>query len=102
MCLCMYFIMKSTIMNRIREIGIYRAIGVTKKNVNFRFAVETGVVVTLSVMVGFLIASGVVWYVLNVSTFAENLFFYRCGLRSLSSAFFTWCPSPAACCRCCG
>ncbi|MBR7020585.1 MAG: ABC transporter ATP-binding protein/permease [Lachnospiraceae bacterium] len=76
MCLCMYFIMKSTIMNRIREIGIYRAIGVTKKNVNFRFAVETGVVVTLSVMVGFLIASGVVWYVLNVSTFAENLFFY--------------------------
>ena len=76
MCLCMYFIMKSTIMNRIREIGIYRAIGVTKKNVNFRFAVETGVVVTLSVMVGFLISSGVVWYVLNVSTFAENLFFY--------------------------
>ena len=76
LCLCMYFIMKSTIMNRIREIGIYRAIGVTKKNVNFRFAVETGVVVTLSVMVGFLAASGIVWYVLNVSTFAENLFYY--------------------------
>ena len=76
LCLCMYFIMKSTIMNRIREIGIYRAIGVTKKNVNFRFAVETGVVVTLSVIVGFLAASGIVWYVLNVSTFAENLFYY--------------------------
>lgn len=76
LCLCMYFIMKSNIINRIREVGIYRAIGVTKKNMKFRFIVETGVVVTLSVMVGYLIASFVVRYILSAGTFADSLFYY--------------------------
>ncbi|MBO4652592.1 MAG: ABC transporter ATP-binding protein/permease [Lachnospiraceae bacterium] len=76
MCLCMYFIMKSTIMSRIREIGIYRAIGATKKNVRFHFTIETAVVVTCSVIMGFVVASAIVWYILNVSSLAENLFYY--------------------------
>ena len=76
LCMCMYFIMRSSIINRIREIGIYRAIGVTKKNLNFRFAVETGVMVTLSVMIGVVAASGIIWYVLHKSNLSENLFYY--------------------------
>ena len=76
MCLCMYFIMKSTIMSRIREIGIYRAIGATKKNVRFHFMVETAVVITLRVIVGFTFASVAVWYILSITSLAENLFYY--------------------------
>ena len=87
MCVCMYFIMKSTIMNRIREIGIYRAIGVTKKNVIFRFAVEAGVMVTFSVYLGFLFASGVVWYMLHKSSLIKELFFYPIWLALIILVF---------------
>ena len=76
MCICMYFIMKSTVMGRMREIGIYRAIGTSSKNVVFRFAVETGVVVTMSVILGYLAASAVVWYILNNSGMAGRLLYY--------------------------
>ena len=76
MCLCMYFIMRSTIISRIREIGIYRAIGVRRNNVRFRFAIETGVVVTCSVFVGFLVASVAVWYILSAGNLAGELFYY--------------------------
>ena len=34
MSVCMYFIMRSSLMNRIKEIGIYRAIGVSKRNMS--------------------------------------------------------------------
>ncbi|MBR5712124.1 MAG: ABC transporter ATP-binding protein/permease [Lachnospiraceae bacterium] len=68
LCVCMYFIMKSTFMSRYREIGIYRAIGASKKNILFRFVIETGVVVTLSVMIGYLFASILVRYLANASS----------------------------------
>ena len=87
LCLCMYFIMRSNIINRIREVGIYRAIGVTKKNMRFRFAVETGVVVTCSVMVGFLSASIVIRYIMKASAFAENLFYYPLWYAAIVFAF---------------
>ena len=72
MSLCMYFIMKSMIMNRTKEIGIYRAIGVTKKNVLFRFAVEAGVVVTFSLIIGYILGSAVSFFVQANTT----LFYY--------------------------
>ena len=72
MSVCMYFIMKSMIMNRSREIGIYRAIGVTRKNVIFRFAVEAGVVVSLSIFLGYLIGSAASMYIQANTT----LFYY--------------------------
>ncbi|MBR7020587.1 MAG: ABC transporter ATP-binding protein/permease [Lachnospiraceae bacterium] len=72
MSLCMYFIMKSMIMNRTKEIGIYRAIGVTKKNVMFRFAVEAGVVVTFSLIIGYILGSAVSFFVQANTT----LFYY--------------------------
>lgn len=55
--LCMYFIMRSSLMSRIKEIGIYRAIGVSKKNLIFKFFVETLLLTTLTVFIGYLIMS---------------------------------------------
>ena len=75
MSLCMYYIMKSTIMIRMKEIGIYRAIGVTKKNVIFRFAVETGVVVTLSVIIGYVLASAFCFYFSGKGGIGELLYY---------------------------
>ena len=54
---CVFFIMRSSLMSRIREIGIYRAIGVTKKNVLFKFFVESLVLTTLTVFIGYLLSS---------------------------------------------
>jgi len=83
MSVCMYFIMKSMIMNRTKEIGIYRAIGVTKKNVIFRFAVEAGVVVTLSLFLGYLLGSVASFYIQARST----LFYYPVWYALLILAF---------------
>ncbi len=76
MCISMYFIMRSTVMSRMREIGIYRSIGASRKNVVFRFAVETGIVVTFSVMLGYLAASAVVWYILKSGGSATTWLYY--------------------------
>ena len=83
MSLCMYFIMKSMIMNRSKEIGIYRAIGVTRKNVIFRFAVEAGVVVSFSIFIGYLIGSAASLYVQANTT----LFYYPIWYALLILAF---------------
>ena len=57
MSACMYFIMRSSLLSRVKEVGIYRAIGVSKKNLLFKFTVESLVVVTLTVLIGYLVAS---------------------------------------------
>ncbi len=53
MCLCVFFIMRSSFMSRVREVGILRAIGVTKKNLTFRFAVEAALLLLLTVVPGY-------------------------------------------------
>ena len=57
MSLCMYLMMRASLMGRIREIGIYRAIGVSKKNLVFRFFVESLAVTSLTVLIGYLFSS---------------------------------------------
>ncbi len=54
MCLCVFFIMRSSFMGRVREVGILRAIGVTRKNLVFRFTVETGLLLLLTSVIGYL------------------------------------------------
>ena len=76
MCICMYFIMRSTFLNRTKEIGIYRAIGVTKKNVLFRFVVETGVIATLSVIIGYICGSLVIWYLSTKGSMVGEYLYY--------------------------
>lgn len=57
LCVCMYFIMKSSTMNKIKEIGIYRAIGVSKRNFLFNSFIETLILICGTVLIGYLLAS---------------------------------------------
>lgn len=57
LCLCLFLIMRSSIVADIKEIGIYRAIGVSRKNIVFRYFVEYCLVFLCTVFVGFLLAS---------------------------------------------
>ena len=57
MSLCLYFIMRSSLMGDIREVGINRAIGVSKRNLSYRYLVETLLLFVLTIFVGFLLSS---------------------------------------------
>jgi len=76
MSICMYFIMRSSLMSRIKEIGIYRAIGVSKKNLVFKFIVEALVLTTLTVFIGYLATSAFMAACLALSPMVETVFFY--------------------------
>ena len=83
MSLCMYFIMRSSLMNRIKEVGIYRAIGVSKRNLAFRFLVESLVLTTLTVVVGYIVTSAFVSLSLGLSTMVERIFYYPAWLAGV-------------------
>ena len=75
MCLCVFFIMRSSFMSRVREVGVLRAIGVTKRNLVFRFAVETAMLLLLTVAVGFGLSA---WFIGSLSEgilFSEIFYF---------------------------
>ena len=55
--LCFYLLMKLEIADRIKYLGILRSIGVTKKNILFRFSVENTVLFFKTVFPGYLVAS---------------------------------------------
>ena len=75
MCLCVYFVMRSSFMSRIREVGILRAIGVTKRNLIFRFAVETALLITLTMALGYILSA---WFIGTLSGAAlfSTLFYF--------------------------
>lgn len=75
MCLCIYFMMRASFMSRIKEIGIMRAIGVTKKNIVFRFAIESFIVSTATTVVGYLMTS-VLMYALSDAALFSNAFYF--------------------------
>ncbi len=76
MSVCMYFIMRSSLMNRIKEVGIYRAIGVSKKNLVYKFIIETLVLTTLTVFIGYIATSAFLGACLSVSSFMETILYY--------------------------
>jgi hypothetical protein len=76
MSVCMFFIMRSSLMSRIKEVGIYRAIGVSKKNLVFRFFIESIVLSVMTVMVGYLISSGFLFACLGISSLVSEIFYY--------------------------
>ena len=76
MGICMYLVMRASVMNRTREIGIYRAIGAKKSNIVFRFAVETAVVLSLSAFAGYLVISIAVGYFSSRTAFGDSSFYY--------------------------
>ena len=76
MSVCMYFIMRSSLLNRIKEVGIYRAIGVSKKNLVFKFFIEAIVLTVLTVLIGYLASSAFLWLCIGMSSLVAEIFFY--------------------------
>ena len=76
LAMCMYFIMRSSFMNRIKEIGINRAIGVSKKNLKFKFIVEALTLATLTVFVGYVLSSVFIATCVGISPLMSSVFFY--------------------------
>ena len=74
--LCMYFIMRANLLSRVKEVGIYRAIGVTKGNLTFRFLVESLVLCCTTVLIGFLLMSLVMRHWVTGSSLMQLLFYY--------------------------
>lgn len=73
---CMYFIMRSSLMNRVKEIGIYRAIGVSKKNLVLKFLIEAAILTLFTVFIGYLAASIFINACLNASPMVESIMYY--------------------------
>ena len=76
LCVCMYFIMRSIYMNRMKEIGTYRAIGVSKGNMMYRSFVETGVMTTLSAFLGYFLTTAFMVYLRTFSAKIEDVFYF--------------------------
>lgn len=75
MCLCVFFIMRSSFMSRVREVGILRAIGVTKKNLTFRFAVETGLLLLLTAVPGYALSAWFIGSLRNAPLISDVFYF---------------------------
>ena len=76
MSVCMYFIMRSSLLNRIKEVGVYRAIGVSRKNLIFRFFIEALVLTSLTVLLGYLAGSVFVAICFGGSSLVSQIFYY--------------------------
>ena len=76
MSLCLYFIMRSAIMSDIKEVGINRAIGVSRKNIVYRYFIETLVLFTLTIFVGYLASSAFVRGLMAVSNITLSFMYY--------------------------
>ena len=63
-------------MNRIKEVGIYRAIGVSRKNLIFKFVIESLVLMSLTVLIGYIIASAFIYACLALSSMVSAILFY--------------------------
>ena len=81
-CLCIFFIMRSSLMSRVKEIGVYRAIGVSKKNLTFRFMVESLVLTTLSLTVGYILSAAIIMK-LSAFQLISSMFFFPFWLAAL-------------------
>ncbi len=71
---CMLMIMRSSVMSRIREIGVYRCIGVTRKNMYFRFIVEGLLTAALYILPTFLIMVGSIHWITHCSGVQMEIF----------------------------
>ncbi len=83
MSVCMYFIMRSSLMSRIKEVGIYRAIGVSKRNLVFKFLTEAFVLATLTVFLGYLASSGFIFACASMSSLVSEVFYYPLWLAGI-------------------
>ncbi len=75
MCLCVFFVMRSSFMSRVREVGILRAIGVTRRNLLFRFAVETALLLLLTTVIAYTCTSFLIFSLADAPLFSTVFFF---------------------------
>ena len=75
MCLSVFFVMRSSFMSRVREVGILRAIGVSKRNLVFRFFVEAVLLVTLTLGIGYLCTSLLIASLADAVLFSSFFYF---------------------------
>ena len=76
MSICMYFIMRSSLLSEIRSIGIYRAIGVRSGNIILRYFANALSLVTLTVLPGYIISSAFLFLCKKGSAAVGGIFFY--------------------------
>lgn len=88
MVLCLFLIMRSGLMASVRQIGILRAIGVSRGNLLFRFFTESLVVFTLTVVPGYLLATASLSWLLNKATaMVSSMLYYPAWLAALTFLF---------------
>ena len=63
MCLCVFLIMRANLMSQVREIGICRAIGTSKRNLVFKYWIETLLLLSSTVLIGFLLSSALFGFI---------------------------------------
>lgn len=85
MVLCLFLIMRSGLMASVRQIGILRAIGVSRGNLLFRFFTESLVVFVLTVLPGYLIASAsLAWMTGKATAIMSMIFYYPLWLAAIT------------------
>lgn len=58
--LSFYFIIRSSMISRMYEIGVYRSLGAKKRDLVKRFAIESAIITTFSSLIGFLLMSYII------------------------------------------
>ncbi len=76
MALYMYFIMRSSLMSQIKDLGMYRAIGVTKKNLLYKFFIDNFVLITCSEFTTWLFISLIINYNCNRLDLSPTIMYY--------------------------
>ena len=76
MFFCLLLVMRSGIMSSIRQVGVLRAIGVSRGNLVFRYFAEAIVVFALLIVPGYLAASGMLAWLSGKGALFEQIFYY--------------------------
>ena len=84
MALCLYFIMRSSLMGDIKEVGINRAIGVSRKNLSYRYLIETLLIFVLTIFVGFLLSSILMGLLTNIAASLGGFVYYPWWLGAIT------------------
>lgn len=86
MSLCLYYIMRSALLGDIKEVGISRAIGVSRRNLCYRYFIESMVLFALTVFVGYLLSSFMMSALSGASTGALAVAYYPSWLALITLA----------------
>lgn len=84
MSLCMYLIMRSSLMGDIKEVGISRAIGVSKQNIIYRYFIEAVVLFCLTVLIGYIVMSAGIFVLMSLSDLMLNVVYYPVWLAAIT------------------